>query len=79
MNDLRLSFVSRALDGIDQLPPSERADYYMVAACILINTHPQQAEAAATAANNLREAESAQLHFRALLSAAQNPQPEARA
>ncbi len=67
MKQLPLNFVSRALNGIDQLPPQERADHYDFAASVLAASHPSQAAAAARAAQDLREAESSQLIFKSLL------------
>jgi hypothetical protein len=72
MSQLHLNFVARALTGIESLPPSERADHYDLAAQILTEAPSDPivsaaAAAARTHANNLREAEMSQLHFRALM------------
>ncbi len=75
MNSLPLQFVSRALCGIEQLPPKERADHYDLAADILSafatpGTCTQEAAAAHKAAESIREAESAQLLFKGMLQPA---------
>jgi hypothetical protein len=72
MNDLRLQLITRALDGLDQLPAAERADYYDAAAGLLINTHSHVAVAIAATARALREANAAQLLMSSLLRSAES-------
>lgn len=72
MKTLPLQFVSRALSGIEQLSPKERADHYDLAADILTTFAPpgacaEEAAAAHKAAKSIREAESAQLLFKGML------------
>lgn len=63
-------FVQRAMNCADELPTGSRADLYEIAADLLSRAGSHnEAEAATTAAKNLREADSAQLLFRNLLSA----------
>lgn len=71
MNPL-LRFCQLALDAAASLPAVERADCYEVAAHILKAENPPLSDGASAAARELRNAEAAQLHFTALLSAALN-------
>lgn len=64
--DLINLIVERALDGIERLTPAERADIYEGISLVLRAVHIDRAEAAMHAARQIREAESAQLHFKAL-------------
>lgn len=75
MNSLPLHFVRRALTGIEELPPKERADHFDLAGDILTTfgnpgTCTQEAEAARKAATTIREAESAQLLLKEMLQPA---------
>ncbi len=72
MNDLRLQLITRALDGLDQLPAAERADYYDAAAGMVMVTHPDVSAAIAATARALREANAAQLLMSSLLRAAES-------
>ena len=67
--DLRILFTRRALTGVESLAPNDRADLYDTAAEILSldSATIGHADAATKAAREIRQAEAAQLHFRALL------------
>lgn len=60
----------RALAGIDQLYPTDRADVYEAVAEVMNSVHPEEAAEARRIADMLREAESAKMKFSALLQVA---------
>lgn len=60
----------RALTGIDKLHPSDRADVYEAVSVVMNPVHPEDAAEARRIADTIREAESAQMKFSALLQAA---------
>ena len=67
MNPLIHNFMLLALTAIEKLPAAQKADHFEAAA-ILLNPHSkEQAEAAMSAAMNLRNAEYQQLIFRNLI------------
>lgn len=71
MRDLTPLFCQLALAQASSLPSSERADLYDYAAQELArHGYPAQSEAAHSAARDIRNANAAQSHFDALLSAA---------
>lgn len=61
----------RALAGIETLPPADRADVYEAVALIMNSVHPEESAEAYRIANAIRESESSQLKFTALLLSAQ--------
>lgn len=71
MRTLTPLFCKLAMDSAASLPSHDRADLYEHAAQLLnIDGYPEYASAASLAAKDLRNAEAAQTHFEALLSAA---------
>jgi hypothetical protein len=73
MTSLTPLFCQLAITQAASLPSAERADLYEYAAHALNSDgYPEYASAAAMAAKDLRNADAAQSHFEALLSAACN-------
>jgi len=64
----QLLISSRALTGIDTLPPADRADVWEAVAAVLAGIHPAESAEAGRIAGTIREAEAAQLKFSALLA-----------